>query len=242
LSSLTVQSLDARHGLLQAVREVSFSIASGEVVALVGANGAGKTTLLRVLAGAHAPVAGKVLLDGADITGLAAHRRLRMGVAMVPEGRRLFPQMTVEENLLIGRGAGRSGPWTIERVLQVFPNLSPRWKAKAGTLSGGEQQAAAIGRALVSNPDILLLDEVSLGLSPLAVDRVYQSLEVLLNSGTTIVLVEQDLSRALKSANRVMCMLEGRIVLDVPAAEATREQVTEAYFGFRRSADQRSGV
>lgn len=242
MSALTVEGLDARHGLLQAVRGVSFSISGGEVVALVGANGAGKTTLLRTLAGAHAPAAGKVLLDRADITDVAAHRRLRMGVAMVPEGRRLFPQMTVEENLQLGLGARRSGPWTIERVLEVFPNLAPRRKARAGTLSGGEQQAAAIGRALVSNPEILLLDEVSLGLSPLAVDRVYSSLEALLTSGTTIVLVEQDLGRALRSANRVMCMLEGRIVLDAPASDVTRERVTEAYFGFRRSNGQRRGA
>jgi branched-chain amino acid transport system ATP-binding protein len=177
-----------------------------------------------------------VRLDGKDITRVPGHRRVGMGVAMVPEGRRLFAQMTVEENLLLGRRTGRGGNWTVERVLEVFPNLQPRRKALAGTLSGGEQQACAIGRALVANPDVLLLDEVSLGLSPLAVDRVYASLEVLLRSGTTVVLVEQDLDRALKVANRVLCMLEGRIVLDAPAGEVTRERVTEAYFGLRAPA------
>jgi branched-chain amino acid transport system ATP-binding protein len=159
-----------------------------------------------------------------------------MGIAMVPEGRRLFAGMTVEENLMLGRRARRDGAWTVERVLEVFPNLQPRRRALAGTLAGGEQQACAIGRALVANPDVLLLDEVSLGLSPLAVDRVYASLEALLRSGTTVVLVEQDLDRALGVANRVLCMLEGRIVLDAPAGKVTREQVTEAYFGLKAPA------
>jgi branched-chain amino acid transport system ATP-binding protein len=139
--------------------------------------------------------------------------------------------MTVEENLLIGRMSGRPGPWTVERVLGIFPNLKDRRTARAGTLSGGEQQATAIGRALMSNPNVLLLDEVSLGLSPLAVDRVYASLAELMTSGTTIVLVEQDLGRAMKVANRVVCMLEGRVVLSGDTASLNRDKVTEAYFG-----------
>jgi branched-chain amino acid transport system ATP-binding protein len=236
LSGFAVEGLEARYGLLKAVRGVSFAVRKGEVVALVGANGAGKTTLLRTIAGAHPASAGRVLLDGVDITRVPGHRRVGMGVAMVPEGRRLFAQMTVEENLMLGRREGRSGDWTVERVLDVFPNLQPRRRAKAGTLSGGEQQACAIGRALVSNPGVLLLDEVSLGLSPLAVERVYASLGTLLRSGATVVLVEQDLGRALTVASRVLCMLEGRIVLDAPAAEVTREQVTAAYFGLRSPA------
>ncbi|MGO4841126.1 ATP-binding cassette domain-containing protein, partial [Rhizobiaceae sp. 2RAB30] len=136
-------------------------------------------------------------------------------------GRRLFAQMTVEENLMLGRAAGRPGDWTVDAVLETFPNLKPRRHAKTGTLSGGEQQATAIGRALMSNPDMLLLDEVSLGLSPLVVDRVYASLQGLLSSGTTIVLVEQDLDRAMRVSDRVVCMLEGRIVLESPAKEVT---------------------
>lgn len=233
MTSLTVEHLSAHHGLLQAVREVSFSVASGEVVALVGANGAGKTTLLRTIAGAHRPSAGRILMGDNDITGVPGYRRVGMGVAMVPEGRRLFSQMTVEENLLLGMSSGRAGQWTIDRVLETFPNLKPRRHAKAGTLSGGEQQATAIGRALLCNPEILVLDEVSLGLSPLAVDRVYASLETLLTTGTTVVLVEQDLSRALRVAQRVICMLEGRAVLDKPVGEVTREAVTQAYFGLK---------
>ena len=234
MTILSVQNLDVRHGLLQAVREVSFDLAKGDVLALVGANGAGKTTLLRSLAGAHLPAGGRILLDGRDMTTVPSHERIAMGIALVPEGRRLFSQMTVEENLLLGKTAGRPGDWTIDRVFSAFPNLVPRRHAKTGHLSGGEQQATAIGRALMSNPDILLLDEVSLGLSPLVVDRVYAQLQTLLTSGTTIILVEQDLGRAMGVASRVICMLEGRVVLDSPAQQVTREQVTKAYFGLSR--------
>jgi branched-chain amino acid transport system ATP-binding protein len=157
-------------------------------------------------------------------------------VALVPEGRKLFAQMTVEENLLLGRAAGRTGAWDVAAVLDAFPNLVKRRHARAGTLSGGEQQATAIGRALMTNPDLLLLDEVSLGLSPLAVDRVYASLATLMSSGTTIVLVEQDLTRALRVADRVACMLEGRIVLQGNAATLSRAEITDAYFGLRGTA------
>jgi branched-chain amino acid transport system ATP-binding protein len=233
---LDVVSLDVRHGLLQAVREVSFSVARGETLALVGANGAGKTTLLRAVAGAHLPAGGKVLLNGAELTRVPAHKRVAQGVALVPEGRKLFAQLTVEENLLLGRAAGRSGAWTVDAVMAAFPNLQKRRHARAGTLSGGEQQATAIGRALMTNPELLLLDEVSLGLSPLAVDLVYASLASLMTDGTTIVLVEQDLTRAMRVADRVVCMLEGRIVLQGRAAELTRAAITDAYFGLRGAA------
>ena len=238
MSLLSIRDLDVRHGLLQAVRGVSFDITEGEVLALVGANGAGKTTLLRSIAGAHLPAAGQVFLGGQDITAVPSHKRIAMGIALVPEGRRLFSQMTVEENLLLGKTAGRKGDWTIERVFDAFPNLKPRRRAKTGHLSGGEQQATAIGRALMSNPDILLLDEVSLGLSPLVVDRVYAQLQALLSSGTTIVLVEQDLGRAMNVASRVICMLEGRVVLDRPAPGVTRDEITKAYFGLHHRADE----
>ncbi|MGZ2385199.1 ABC transporter ATP-binding protein [Rhizobium brockwellii] len=240
MSLLSIRDLDVRHGLLQAVRGVSFDLAKGEVLALVGANGAGKTTLLRSIAGAHLPSSGRVLLDDEDLAAVPSHKRIAKGIALVPEGRRLFSQMTVEENLLLGKSSGRKGEWSIDRVLDAFPNLKPRRHAKTGHLSGGEQQATAIGRALMSNPDILLLDEVSLGLSPLIVDRVYAQLEALLTSGTTIVLVEQDLARAMSVASRVICILEGRIVLDRPAAAVTREHVTQAYFGLHRTSGERS--
>ena len=156
MSVLAVERLDVRHGLLQAVRDVSFSVERGETLALVGANGAGKTTLLRAIAGAHLPAGGRILLGDADITLVPAHRRVGMGVALVPEGRRLFAEMTVEENLLLGKTSGRAGDWSVERVLELFPNLRPRRRARAGNLSGGEQQATAIGRAPVSYTHLTL--------------------------------------------------------------------------------------
>ena len=228
---LSVEGLDARHGLLQAVREVSLDVHAGETLALVGANGAGKTTLLRTVAGAHRPTGGRVLLDGEDVTHVPAYRRARMGIALVPEGRRLFPELTVEENLRVATAAGRSGRWDVDEVLEVFPLLEPLRRKRTASLSGGEQQATAIGRALMANPRLLLLDEVSLGLAPVVVDGLYNSLSGLADTGTTIVLVEQDLARAMAVASRVVCMLEGRLVLEGGAGELTREQVTEAYFG-----------
>jgi branched-chain amino acid transport system ATP-binding protein len=234
LSLLAVENVSVRYGLLQAVRDVSFSVAEGEIVALIGANGAGKTTLLRAIAGAHRPSSGIIRLDGADVTGVSAHKRVAMGIALVPEGRRLFTTMTVEENLLVASAGARKGDWTIDRVFDSFPMLKARRKARAGNLSGGEQQATAIGRALMSNPRVILLDEISLGLSPLAVDQVYQSLQSLMTGRSTIVLVEQDLKRALRVTTRVICMLEGRIVMEGDARTTTREQVTEAYFGLER--------
>jgi len=244
LSLLAVENLSVRHGLLQAVRDVSFSISEGETVALIGANGAGKTTLLRAIAGAHAPASGKVMLDDRDVTPVPPYRRVGLGVALVPEGRKLFAAMTVEENLKVARAAGRPGPWSVDKVLDAFPMLRPRRHARAGNLSGGEQQATAIGRALMTNPRILLLDEVSLGLAPMAVDQVYASLQALIAGGSTILLVEQDLKRALRVASRVICMLEGRVVLAAAARDTDREQVTEAYFGLGlgRSAGARPGA
>jgi branched-chain amino acid transport system ATP-binding protein len=231
---LQVEELDVRHGLLQAVRQVSFELAGGETLALVGANGAGKSTLLRAIAGAHRPAAGRVVFDGHDITSMAAHRRVAAGIALVPEGRRLFPNLTVEENLRVARASGRGGRWSVDEVFEAFPLIAPLRRKRAASLSGGEQQATAIGRALMTNPRLLLLDEVSLGLAPVVVEDVYRSLRGLIEGGTTVVLVEQDLARAMSVADRVACMLEGRIVLEGARGELTREQVTEAYFGLRR--------
>jgi branched-chain amino acid transport system ATP-binding protein len=236
MTLLSVEKLGARHGLLQAVREMSFEVAEGETLALVGANGAGKTTLLRAIAGAHRPSEGRVIFDGQDVTTTPAFERVRRGIALVPEGRKLFGHMTVEENLRVAGAAHRDGRWTVDEVLETFPLLKPLRDRKAALLSGGEQQATAIGRALMANPKLLLLDEVSLGLAPTVVQTVYDSVARLIESGTTIVLVEQDLARALAVASRVICMLEGRTVLEGAASELTREQVTEAYFGLRGQA------
>ena len=227
MSFLEVHELDVRHGLLQAVRGVSLAVEQGETLALVGANGAGKSTFLRAIAGAPpSPAAGRIVLGGEDITRMRPHARVAKGVALVPEGRHLFPSLTVGENLQV---AARPGPWTAASVVEAFPILRERLRHRAVTLSGGERQATAIGRALMANPRLLLLDEVSLGLAPVAVEDVYRSLRTVIESGATVVLVEQDLRRALSVADRVACMLEGRIVLE--GAGLTREQVTKAYFG-----------
>jgi branched-chain amino acid transport system ATP-binding protein len=233
---LAVEQLDARHGLLKAVRNVDMHVSEGEILALVGANGAGKTTLLRTIAGAHRPAGGRILFDGRDVMALRAHERVALGIALVPEGRRLFAGLTVEENLRVAGDAGRRGRWDLEALLEVFPMLKARLKMPAGLLSGGEQQATSIGRALMTNPRLLLLDEISLGLAPVAVDNLYRSLTALFASGTALVIVEQNLSRALSVATRVCCMLEGRVVLEKDAKLATRQQITDAYFGLRQSA------
>ena len=236
MTLLQIEQIDSRYGLLQAVREVSFEVGQGETVALIGANGAGKTTLLRTIAGAHRPHAGRVLFDGVDVTRVPAHRRVSMGIALVPEGRRLFPGLTVDENLRVAVVPARRGRWNVRTVLEIFPLLQPRRRLLAANLSGGEQQAVAIGRALLSNPRLLLLDEVSLGLAPVVVDAVYRSLQQIIGEGTSVVLVEQDLTRALQTAGRVICMLDGRIVLEGEARSLNRDRVVGAYFGLRRPA------
>lgn len=230
-----VKNLVVRHGLLEAVRSISFDVQEGEVLALVGANGAGKTTLLRSLVGSHMPTSGAVFFKGQDVTAIPDYERVKLGVALVPEGRRLFSQLTVMENLMLAAGSRRDGKWNMDRVLTAFPNLKSRLHAKAGNLSGGEQQATAIGRALMTNPDLLFLDEVSLGLSPLVVGQVYEQLKSLIETGTTIVLVEQDLNRVMEVSDRIVCMLEGKIVASGKASEMTRETITAAYFGLDRT-------
>jgi branched-chain amino acid transport system ATP-binding protein len=233
MSLVEVRELDVLHGLLHAVRGVSLALEPGETVALVGANGAGKSTLLRTIAGAHRPSRGAISYDGVDITRLPAYKRVGLGIGLVPEGRQLFLSLTVEENL---RVAARSGYWTVARVLEAFPLLAERRRSRAVNLSGGERQATAIGRTLMTNPNLLLLDEVSLGLAPVAVNDLYRSLQTVTESGTTVLLVEQDLGRAMGIAQRVICMLEGRLVLEGRSDALSREQVTEAYFGLGRVA------
>ncbi|BEP13322.1 ABC transporter ATP-binding protein [Acidothermaceae bacterium B102] len=237
MTLLEVTDLSARHGLLQAVRGVSFTVSQGETVALVGANGAGKSTLLRTLVGAHPAAEGTIRLDGHDITHVPAHRRVGLGMALVPEGRKLFADMTVEENLLVAGRRAPKGQWNVETVMAAFPMLQPLRHKRASQLSGGQQQATSIGRALMTNPRLLFVDEVSLGLAPIAVDSVYESLLGLIRDGATVVLVEQDLRRAMDVADRVICFLEGRIVLEAPTSSVTRDQITEAYFGLPASTD-----
>lgn len=231
MTLLEVDALEARHGLLKAVRGISFSVDEGETLALVGANGAGKTTMLRTIAGAHPSSGGRVLLAGEDVTRLPAHRRVSQGLALVPEGRKLFPDMTVLENLLVAGRRSRPGTWNVETVFEAFAMLKPLKDKRASELSGGQQQATSIGRAMMTNPQVLLIDELSLGLSPVAVDAVYESVSVLIEGGATVVLVEQDLQRAMSVSDRVLCVLEGRAVLEAKTGDVTREQITAAYFG-----------
>ncbi len=233
MSLLEVEGLKASHGLLEAVRGVSLSIDEGRTLALVGANGAGKTTLMRTIAGAHSPAAGRIILDGVDVTGLPVHKRVQQGLSLVPEGRRLFPDLTVKENLQVAGKRGRKGEWTLDSVVDAFPLLRTVLHYKASECSGGQQQAAAIGRAMMSNPRVLLIDELSLGLAPVAVDAVYESVSSLLHGGSTVILVEQDLERAMSVSSHLLCMLEGTVVLDAPTANVSRDEVTAAYFGVR---------
>jgi branched-chain amino acid transport system ATP-binding protein len=233
---LEVRDLVAHHGQLRALDRVSLRVLAGEVYAIIGANGAGKSTLLRTIAGLHQPTAGAVLLDGKDVTPLRPERRARHGIVMVPEGRRLFASLSVEENLKVGAAYARPGPWTIERVYETFGWMRDRRGQRAGQLSGGEQQTVAIGRALVTNPRVLLLDELSLGLAPVIVQRIYGMLPQILATGLTVLLVEQDVSQALRVASRIQCLLEGRTTLEGRPADVTAEQVEQAYFGLAGAA------
>ncbi|MGP4046996.1 ABC transporter ATP-binding protein [Streptomyces sp. 2A115] len=228
---LHLDAIDAGYGDFQALFGITLDVAEGELLALVGANGAGKSTLLRTVAGALKPVSGTVRFDGEDVTALPDIHRSRKGIGLVPEGRRLFPSLTVEENLRVGAATGRKGPWDLKKVYEMMPLVADRRTRKAARLSGGEQQAVAIGRALMGNPRLLLLDEVSLGLAPLVVEQLYAALPGIRTEGTTVLLVEQDLTRTFAVADRIACVLEGRVVLTAPAADLTREQVTAAYFG-----------
>jgi branched-chain amino acid transport system ATP-binding protein len=230
---LAAEGLDAFHGHLQALHDVSISVDEGETVALVGANGAGKSTLLSTLAGAHRPRRGTVRWAGRDVTALPAHRRVRLGVSLTPEGRRLFPSLTVAENLQVGAWKARPGAWNIARVYEAFPLVAGVRDRRADALSGGERQAVAIARSLLANPRVLLLDEVSLGLAPVIVDQLYVSLSGIREEGTGLLLVEQDLQRAMEVCDRMYCLLEGRIVLAGRPAELSRDEVVAAYFGLR---------
>jgi branched-chain amino acid transport system ATP-binding protein len=228
---LEVRDLTVHHGQLRALDRVSLRVFPGEVYAIIGANGAGKSTLLRTIAGLHRPTDGAILYDGKDMTKIRPERRATGGIVMVPEGRRLFGSLTVEENLKVGATYARKGPWTIERVYEIFAWMKDRRTQRTAQLSGGEQQAVAIGRALVANPRVLLLDELSLGLAPVIVQRIYAMLPQILSTGLTVLLVEQDVSQALRVASHIQCLLEGHTTLEGRPSEVTAEQVEAAYFG-----------
>jgi branched-chain amino acid transport system ATP-binding protein len=239
---LEVRDLVVHHRQLCALEAVSFQVFPGEVYAIIGANGAGKSTLLRTIAGLHAPSGGAVLFDGRDVTGLRPEQRARQGIALVPEGRRLFGSLSVEENLQVGAAYARPGPWTIARVYEIFDWMGGRRNQRTAQLSGGEQQAVAIGRALVANPRALLLDELSLGLAPVLVQLIYGMLPQIVATGLTVLLVEQDVSQALRVATHIHCLLEGRTTLQGRPADVTAEQVEAAYFGMNGTAARASAA
>jgi branched-chain amino acid transport system ATP-binding protein len=228
---LDVRALDAFYGDFQALFGVSLRVAPGEVVAVIGANGAGKSTLLNSIAGAIRSRRDAILFDGEPIGDQAAHRVVGRGIALVPEGRRLFASLSVEENLLIGGQVGRPGPWNLARIYDLFPVLAERRQVPSTSLSGGQQQMVAIGRALMSNPKLLLCDEISLGLAPIVVREVYARLPSIVAEGSSLIIVEQDIVQALQAASHVYCLQEGRVALTGAAGTLTREAISAAYFG-----------
>jgi len=228
---LQVNAIDAFYGDFQALFGVSLTVDAGQVVAVIGANGAGKSTLLKSIAGLMPPRRGEIVFDGQNIAGTPAFDVVKRGIALVPEGRRLFPSLSVEENLLIGGQSERSGPWTLERVYTLFPVLAERRHLPATSLSGGQQQMCAIGRALMSNPRLLLCDEISLGLAPIIVRDIYARLPDIVGEGLSVVIVEQDIVQALRAASHVYCLQEGRVALEGAAKSLTRENISAAYFG-----------
>ncbi len=232
---LALESVNVFYGAIHALRDVSITVRSGEVVTLIGANGAGKSTTLRAITGLELPRKGRVLFEGRDITAVPAHRRVALGISMAPEGRGIFANLTVAENLEMGgylqRGRGRVAEG-IDRGFHLFPRLAQRRKQRAGTLSGGEQQMLAIARALMSRPKLLLLDEPSLGLAPLVCQTIFSTIDEIKNSGTTVLLVEQNAHAALRSSNRGYVLETGQVILQGSSAELSdNPRVREAYLG-----------
>lgn len=228
---LSTQSLTAFYGDFQALFAVDFSIKSGEAVAIIGANGAGKSTFLKSLVGQITKRDGQITFKDSRIEKSPAPDIARLGLAMVPEGRRLFQSLSVEENLMIGAEVKRKGPWNLERIYGLFPILKEKRHNGGTELSGGQQQMVAIGRALMANPSLLLCDEISLGLAPVIIKDIYESLPDIRKEGTALVIVEQDIHRALKAAERIYCFQEGRVSLEGSPDDLTLEAITQAYFG-----------
>jgi branched-chain amino acid transport system ATP-binding protein len=228
---LAVRDLDAFYGDFQALFGLSMEVKAGEAVAVIGANGAGKSTLLKSIAGLLPARADAIAFDGKRIGGMPAHAVAARGIALVPEGRGLFASLSVEENLLIGGQLKRPGPWNLQRIYELFPALGERRRLPSTALSGGQQQMVAISRGLMSNPKLLLCDEISLGLAPIVVRDIYARLPAILGEGISLVLVEQDVVQALKATQRVYCLQEGRVALAGAAKDLTREAIAAAYFG-----------
>ena len=234
-SSITIENVHAAYGAVRVIHDVSMTANAGETVALLGTNGNGKSTLMKCIMGIVRPDEGRITaeIDGVkhELIGMKTEDIVDLGIALVPEGRRLFPSLSVEENLMIGGQLGRPGPWSLQRIYQLFPVLAERRAQKSTALSGGQQQMVAIGRALMSNPRLLLCDEISLGLAPIVVREIYAALPDIAAGGLSVVIVEQDIEQALRAAARAYCLQEGRVALEGRASELTRPQISAAYFG-----------
>lgn len=228
---LSMDALDAHYGDFQALYGVDMTLAEGEVLSIIGANGAGKTTLLRSVAGLMANASEQIRYRGQGIGALRADQVAALGIALVPEGRQLFPSLSVEENLLIGGRMQRPGPWSLQAVFDLFPILEERRAVPSTALSGGQQQMVAIGRALMANPDLILFDEISLGLAPVIIKSIYDALPGIVGDGMSAVIVEQDISKALSVSDRVYCLQEGRVTLEGASATVSRDAISHAYFG-----------
>ena len=228
---LETKNLNAYYGDFQALFEVSIDLSEGEIIAIIGANGAGKSTFMRSVTGLIDRIDNEINYKGLSIKGLRADEIAKKGLAMVPEGRKLFPSLSVEENLLIGGQIKRLGPWELNTVYELFPDLYDKRNIPSNLLSGGQQQMAAIGRALMSNPDVILFDEISLGLAPIIIKSIYQNLPKVIQKGMSAIIVEQDISKALEISDRVYCLQEGRIALFGDSKKLTRQEISKAYFG-----------
>ncbi|WP_439140946.1 ABC transporter ATP-binding protein [Planktotalea sp.] len=228
---LSLSKLEAHYGDFQALYGVEMALNEGEVLAIIGANGAGKTTLLRSVSGLMSNDAAQVVYRGQPIGALRADEIAALGIALVPEGRQLFPSLSVEENLLIGGRLNRKGPWSLDAVFELFPVLKERRAFASTALSGGQQQMVAIGRALMSNPDLILFDEISLGLAPVIIKSIYEALPGIVGDGMSAIIVEQDVSKALSVSDRVYCLMEGRVSLEGRSRDISREAISRAYFG-----------
>ena len=231
MSLLELKDVEARYGDLQALFGISLTLDKGAVHSVIGANGAGKSTLLKVIAGNMPPSAGSVLFKGEDLRTISGYKRVRMGISLVPEGRRIFPSLTVEENVKVGAYSKRPGHWNAHTVRELYPLIADRWTRLGFHCSGGELQMLSIARALMANPDLLLIDEASLGLAPVVVAQVYESLKHITAQGTTVLLVEQDVSQALRASTTASVLLEGKSVLSGKSDELQREDIKNAYFG-----------
>jgi len=228
---LRAQCIKAAYGDAQALFGIDFSINAGEIVALIGANGAGKSTFLKTLTGLLPVRSGELEFEGQSLRHLDAGDIVKLGIAMVPEGRRLFPSLTVEENLLMGTLSGRKGSWDLSRVFTLFPILQEKRSMPSTSLSGGQQQMVAIGRALMSNPRLLLCDEISLGLAPVVIREIYAALPAIMEEGMSLLIVEQDVQLAMQASSRVVCLQEGLVSLEGKSSELSRDQISKAYFG-----------